>query len=241
MMVDDRLGTFPAHQDLIEQICHRRFGVGADGLILLRNEAKGVRMVYFNSDGRPSSMCGNGGRCFAAFGHAVGALPSEGEFLAVDGAHSYSLSATGQVTLGMNDVTRVEQRPEGLFLNTGSPHVVVAVPDPDNEDLIVRARAIRYNDHFKAEGVNVNLIALQNGVLRVRTYERGVEDETYSCGTGVTAAAMAAQIMGLANAPVDISTKGGPLRVDFNYSGGVFTRVRLIGPATKVFSGTLSL
>lgn len=161
--------------------------------------------------------------------------------MAVDGRHAYSLSALGTVSLGMNDVANVQHRPEGLFLNTGSPHVVVALPDPDAEDLVAVARAIRYNGHFKAEGVNVNLIAMQNGVLRVRTYERGVEDETYSCGTGVTAAAIATQVMGIATSPVKISTKGGPLQVDFEARNGVFTQIKLIGPAVKVYSGSVEV
>jgi diaminopimelate epimerase len=241
IMIDDRAQLFPQRQDLIERLCHRRFGIGADGLILFQMRAEVAHMVYFNSDGRASSMCGNGGRCFAAFGSRLGALSAEGEFLAVDGPHPFSIGADGHVSLRMKDVQSIVTRAEGLFVDTGSPHIVLHVNDPDQADLIGMARAIRYNEDFKAVGVNVNLIAMKNGILRVRTYERGVEDETYSCGTGVTAAALAAHHLGLASESVPISTKGGPLAVRFRASGGAYSAIDLIGPAEMVFDGVVEV
>lgn len=241
VMIDDRAKWFPQRQDLIEHLCHRRFGIGADGLILFQMNAGVAHMVYFNSDGRASSMCGNGGRCFAAFGARLGALSAEGEFLAVDGLHPYRIGADGHVSLRMKDVGDIIARPEGLFIDTGSPHIVAHVNDPDRSDLISLARAVRYNEHFRAVGVNVNLIAMQNGILRVRTYERGVEDETYSCGTGVTAAAIAAQNLGLATCEVPISTKGGNLTVKFSTSFGTYSAIDLIGPAEMVFEGVVEV
>ena len=237
IMIDDRAMLFPQQKDLIERLCHRRFGIGADGLILFQIKAGVAHMVYFNSDGRPSSMCGNGGRCFAAFGARLGALSTNGEFLAVDGPHPYEILTDGRVSLRMKDVDAIITRPEGLFIDTGSPHVVLRVNDPDDEDLVSVARAIRYNDYFRSVGVNVNLIAMQNGALRVRTYERGVEDETYSCGTGVTAAALAAHHLRLASGEVQVSTKGGLLRVKFSESNGSYSAIDLIGPAEMVFEG----
>lgn len=241
IMVDDREGSFPQAQRLIEHLCHRRFGIGADGLILLQLDGSEHRMVYFNSDGRPSSMCGNGGRCFAAYGVALGAMSVRGEFLAVDGPHPYHSYPDGKVSLRMREVTDVQIRPEGLFIDTGSPHVVVVVKDPDKEDLNTVARSIRYSDQFRAEGVNVNLIAMRNGALRVRTYERGVEDETFSCGTGVTASAIAAHHLGITGDEVSISTKGGELSVCFATNGNCYTNVDLIGPAAKVFEGRVEV
>lgn len=241
IMIDDRALRFPQRQDLIERLCHRRFGIGADGLILFMMRADVAHMVYFNSDGRASSMCGNGGRCFAAFGARLGALSAEGEFLAVDGPHPYHIGTDGHVSLRMKDVNSIITRPEGLFIDTGSPHIVVHVNDPDQEDLIHKARAIRYNDHFNTVGVNVNLIALHNGKLRVRAYERGVEDETYSCGTGVTAAALAAHHLGLSSSDVPILTKGGELSVRFRAYDGTYSSIDLIGPAEMVYEGVVEV
>lgn len=242
VMIDDRSGLFPAdNQELVAHICHRRFGIGADGLILLRNDPDyDFRMVYFNADGAEGSMCGNGGRCIVRFAHDLGVFERETRFLAVDGEHSAVVEADA-VFLKMGDVTQAEQHENFQFLHTGSPHVVQFTDDLESLDVVSEGRAIRYAAQFSPGGTNVNFVQiLDSHTLFVRTYERGVEDETYSCGTGVTAAALAAYRQFAVSGPVTIKTLGGTLRVAFDTQpDGTFTNVHLIGPAQRVFDGQL--
>ena len=244
VLVDDRDQTFPAgDQAFIERLCHRRFGIGADGLILLQNDPEyDFRMVYFNADGAEGSMCGNGGRCIVRFAHDLGLFDSETRFRAVDGEH-VAVVCEEEIFLKMNDVAGMEQHPGYTFLNTGSPHVVKFTEDLTAMDVVGEGRAIRYSEAFQPGGTNVNFVqVMDDHTLFVRTYERGVEDETYSCGTGVTAAALVAhQQLGMPD-PVFIQTLGGNLRVSFNPGeGGGFSDVYLIGPARRVFDGVITL
>ncbi|AUD07384.1 diaminopimelate epimerase [Spirosoma pollinicola] len=244
VVVDDRNGTFPAsNQALVEQLCHRRFGVGADGLILLQKDTDyDFRMVYFNADGAEGSMCGNGGRCIVRFAHDLGVFDQEVRFLAVDGEHKAVVNADS-VSLKMSPVSGIEDRNGLTFLNTGSPHVVVFVDDLESLDVVAEGRAIRYSDSFKPGGTNVNFAqVLDDKSVFVRTYERGVEDETYSCGTGVTAVALVAHQQVKMVSPVMIKTIGGNLRVSFNHlDNGGFDDIYLIGPAERVFAGTITV
>ncbi|MAT55574.1 MAG: diaminopimelate epimerase [Saprospirales bacterium] len=243
VMIDNRSGFFPKeNQQLIEWICKRRFGVGADGLILLE-EADGYdfRMVYYNSDGRESSMCGNGGRCIAAFARELDLSRKDRlSFIAIDGPHEAILNVDGTVSLHMSDVESVEVGEDYFLLNTGSPHYVVFVEDLRDINVVESARVIRYGDRFRKEGVNVNFVEPVGDGLKVYTYERGVEDETLACGTGVTAAALAAAIRnsGLSKGEFPIEAKGGKLKVSFEKdAGGHFKNIWLTGPAVKVFGG----
>ncbi|MFD2936271.1 diaminopimelate epimerase [Spirosoma flavum] len=254
VLIDDRNGAFPASdQALIERLCHRRFGVGADGLILLQNypgpgeEASeesdyDFRMVYFNADGAEGSMCGNGGRCIVRFAHDLGLFETETRFLAVDGEHVAVVSEEN-ISLKMGAVSVIEDRDGLTFLNTGSPHVVRFVDDLESLDVVAEGRSIRYNSLFQPGGTNVNFAqVLDDNTVFVRTYERGVEDETYSCGTGVTAVALVAHQQLTMADPVSIKTIGGNLRVSFtSQAGGGFDTIYLIGPAKRVFAGTISL
>lgn len=243
ILIDARDKELPSLD--IQALCDRRFGIGADGLMLLKNIAGyDFEMVYYNSDGNLSSMCGNGGRCIAMFAHSLGIGQNNIlNFLAVDGPHSATIIGT-QVELGMKDVANCDVRDENIYiLNTGSPHYIdFTTESPENCDLIPYAKAIRYNNEFAKEGINVNLVQQisQNG-LSMRTYERGVEDETYSCGTGVTAAALAFQIKSKkAISIVDVKTKGGDLQVKSTWSKDCgFKDVVLCGPATFVFRGSI--
>lgn len=254
ILIDDRNKTFPAaNQALIEQLCHRRFGIGADGLILLQNDSDyDFRMVYFNADGAEGSMCGNGGRCIVRFAHDLGLFDRETRFIAVDGEHTAVVDEEN-ISLKMTPVASIDNRDGLTFLNTGSPHVVLFTDDLESFDVVAEGRTIRYSDSFKPRvdssgestrgGTNVNFAqALADNTVFVRTYERGVEDETYSCGTGVTAVALVAyQQLGLAS-PVSIKTIGGNLRVSFNQSSdGAFDTIYLIGPAKRVFTGGISI
>ncbi|AQG79376.1 diaminopimelate epimerase [Spirosoma montaniterrae] len=244
ILIDDRAKTFPAHdQPLIERLCHRRFGIGADGLILLQTDADyDFRMVYFNADGAEGSMCGNGGRCIVRFAHDLGLFESETRFIAVDGEHT-AVVCEDDIFLKMADVSGIEDRDGLTFLNTGSPHVVQFVDDLESLDVVADGRAIRYDSRFQPGGTNVNFVqVIDDNTLFVRTYERGVEDETYSCGTGVTAVALVAHQQRSMSDPVFIRTLGGNLRISFSpQPNSRFESIYLIGPARRVFVGSITL
>jgi len=241
VMIDDRQNQFDlTAQKLIEKICHRRFGIGADGLILLRNHPQyAFEMVYFNSDGKLGSMCGNGGRCIVQFAIDLGVVNPEKPivFLAPDGEHQ-AVAEKGLIHLKMNDVTFIETTSTYYFLNTGSPHHVEFVTDLEEINVVERGKRIRYSDtYYKRGGTNVNFAELAHkNTVAVRTYERGVEDETYSCGTGVTAVALTTAFKGL-ESPVSVKTKGGDLKVSFEKTTDGFRNIFLIGPALQVFEG----
>ncbi|MDB5233195.1 MAG: diaminopimelate epimerase [Hymenobacter sp.] len=253
VILDDRACQFDeTDQARIAHLCHRRFGIGADGLMLLRNkEGYDFEMVYFNADGRPSSMCGNGGRCLVAFAKFMGVIQDQAHFLAVDGPHDARVEPDGTVRLRMIDVAapqEVEVGEEDLFLHTGSPHHVHFL-DPEEHpslaefNVFAAGHDIRYDQAYDPAGTNVNFVEVPADPTQpwpVRTYERGVENETLSCGTGVTAVALAASRRG-ATSPVRLSTPGGELEVSFEQrSDGGFRNVWLSGPAVRVFSGEIS-
>ncbi len=241
VMVDNRSGAFDVRNTaLVAQLCHRRFGIGADGFILLENEpGYDFKMVYFNSDGNQSSMCGNGGRCLVQFAHDLGVIGDRTKFLAIDGPHDAYLE-NGLVHLKMIDVEQIEHNGDHFYMNTGSPHYVKAVENLPDFQVFEEGKKIRNNDRFKEKGTNVNFTEKRGETLHVRTYERGVEDETYSCGTGVTAAAIAASFSGM-NSPIQIQTLGGALAISFKKTSTGFNEVYLIGPAQQVFKGTVSI
>ncbi|GAB3936379.1 diaminopimelate epimerase [Larkinella terrae] len=243
ILIDDRNETFPVSQERVAHLCHRRFGIGADGLILLRNHPEyDFQMIYFNADGAEGSMCGNGGRCIVRFAHDLGLFETETRFLAVDGEHAAVVNGS-EVSLKMNEIAGIDQHPDYAFLNTGSPHFVKIVEDVESMDVVAEGRPIRYDDRFAPGGTNANFIEpIGDNALFVRTYERGVEDETYSCGTGVTASALVAhQQLGMTS-PVSIQTIGGNLRVSFEVSlDGGFTDLYLIGPAVRVYEGSVTI
>lgn len=251
VMIDDRARAFDeTDQPLIAQLCHRRFGIGADGLILLRNKPDfDFEMVYFNADGRPSSMCGNGGRCTVAFAKFLGLISDQTCFLAVDGPHDARVEADGTVRLRMIDVAAPQEAEVGekdVFLHTGSPHHIHFLDPAESPSLaefnvFAAGYDIRYDQAYDPAGTNVNFVEVPADPAHpwpVRTYERGVEDETLSCGTGVTAVALAASQRG-AMSPVRLQTQGGLLEVAFQTQpDGSFTDVWLSGPAVRVFEGS---
>jgi len=241
VMVDNRDDIFPKNDTkLVGHLCDRRFGIGADGLILLENAGSAdFRMVYYNSDGNESTMCGNGGRCIVAFANALGIIDNETEFDAIDGRHHATIDENGIISLHMKDVNTVSMYEDYVFLDTGSPHHVEIVEDLPNLDVKGIGANIRYSGLYGDKGSNVNFVS-QDGADRfsVRTYERGVEDETLSCGTGVTAVAIAMKVLGKTEAnTVRLTTPGGELRVSFAQNGKQFTEVYLTGPARFVFKG----
>ena len=245
ILIDDRKTLLELKSEAIRKMCDRHFGIGADGLIQLRDK-KGYdfEMLYFNSDGQTGSMCGNGGRCATAFAHSLGLIQNHAKFIAFDGAHEAKIISQKPyiVNLHMNDVMDIEINNEFIYMNTGSPHYVCFIDNVNEADVFNEGKKIRYNGRFKKEGVNVNFVMEKDGALHVRTYERGVEDETLSCGTGVTASVIASVISGKnISSGCVIHTPGGELTVYFNQNGKTFSNIWLEGEAEKVFGGTMSV
>ena len=243
VIIDNRDGSITLSNAQIAFLCDRRFGVGADGLIVL-GTATGYDflMAYYNADGTEGTMCGNGARCLVQFAHDHGIVKEKYFFIAIDGPHEASIEKNGWIHLKMSDVNAVEVGDHFFVTNTGSPHYVQLVNGVESLDVVTAGKAIRYNERFKAEGVNVNFIEFHDDHLFVRTYERGVENETYSCGTGVTASAITTHLNKLGEHRVSIKTIGGALAVSFNnQGGGHFNHIWLQGPGTFVYSASINL
>ena len=238
IMIDDREKEFNlTENDLIAALCERRMGIGADGLILLReHDTLDFEMIYFNADGKQSSMCGNGGRCIIAFAQMLEMTGNETTFMAIDGEHKGRLMDDG-IYLQMQDVKKIEGVGDGLVLNTGSPHYIEMVDELDYIDVDKQGRKIRNSAPFKKDGINVNFV-LDASELQVRTYERGVEAETLSCGTGVVATAIAMHYANcIEETNVSVKTKGGELTVSFEEFNGGYRNIWLSGEASMVFAG----
>jgi diaminopimelate epimerase len=225
-------------------LCHRRFSIGADGIIFL-NKVNGYDfgMEYYNADGRESTMCGNGGRCLVKFAHLTGIHKTEYNFMAIDGPHQAEIEMSGDVRLKMKEVNKIEYHHSYAVLNTGSPHFVKFATHVEEIDVLATGSDIRNSSAFAAEGINVNFVeTIDEDSIFVRTYERGVEDETLSCGTGVTAAALLCAHNENGFNTVNVRTKGGLLRVEFDkYSDQYFNNIWLCGPAEMVFKGEVKL
>jgi len=242
VIIDNRDGKYSFSVDEIKMICDRKFGVGADGIMLIENHPTlDFNLIYFNADGSPS-LCGNGSRAALKMASALGIVNGKAKFNAYDGLHEAQILPNGNVRLKMGDVKEVKKSGEGIFVNTGSPHFITWVHDVKNFSVVDVGREIRFSDAFKPAGTNVNFIQqLDKNAIFVRTYERGVENETLSCGTGVTAAALAS-VSHQNISPVSVKTLGGDLTVEFKVShDGSFTEIFLIGPAKMVFHGVLEL
>ncbi|HEY9184280.1 MAG TPA: diaminopimelate epimerase [Salegentibacter sp.] len=244
VIIDNRTQFFSKNNtNLVNFLCDRKFGIGADGLMLLEtpeNKGDDFKMVYFNADGNQSSMCGNGGRCLVAFAKFLGIIKDEAQFTAIDGSHKATIR-NGLVSLQMQDVKAIQQEGKDLFLDTGSPHYIQFTTSLDSLDVKKQGAAIRYNQKYAQEGTNVNFVEqLSIDEYKVRTYERGVEDETLSCGTGVTAVAIAASASNRAQGEsVKLHTLGGELSVTFHKDDNGYNEIWLTGPATQVFKGEI--
>ncbi len=241
VMIDNRSNFFPKEDTkLVAFLCDRKFGIGADGLILLENDAEvDFKMVYYNSDGNESTMCGNGGRCLVAFAKYLNVFKEDTTFVAVDGLH-YASIQDDIVSLQMQDVADIKEKPQYCFLDTGSPHHVQMVEDLKALKVDKEGEKLRYG-LYGQEGSNINFVAQPNkDTFDVRTYERGVEGETLSCGTGVTAVAIAMHKTGKTVAKeIGINTLGGALQVKFDSDAKGYTNVFLTGPAKFVFKGEI--
>ncbi|MGB0933633.1 MAG: diaminopimelate epimerase [Lishizhenia sp.] len=239
VLIDNRKHQLRLSKKQIETLTDRRFGIGADGLILIENHAElDFEMIYYNSDGS-RSFCGNGARCAVRFSSFLGICKKEARFLAVDGEHQAKITKSA-ISIQMSPVDTVEMDGSAFVVDTGSPHFIEFVKDINTSDIVEKGRAVRYSDKYKKDGINVNLV--QEDTLEMRTYERGVEAETLSCGTGATAVALAYaekhDLNGLV--ALDIKVRGGFLQVAFNREES-FKDIFLKGPAEKVFSGVYDL
>ncbi|VXC33322.1 diaminopimelate epimerase [Maribacter litoralis] len=242
VMIDNRNGQFPKEDtELVAKICHRRFGVGADGLILLENDTEtDFRMVYFNADGKEGSMCGNGGRCIVAFANFLDVIEEETVFNAVDGLHKATIVGD-VVSLKMLDVSEIKEKSNALFMDTGSPHHIQLVNGLKSFNVAKEGARIRYGIYGE-KGSNVNFVETNvDGGFSIRTYERGVEDETLSCGTGVTAVALGMYHIGnTKEKTVAVKALGGNLEVSFKEDHGAYSDIYLKGEAKQVFKGELT-
>lgn len=237
IMIDNRSGLVQLRIDQIVKLCHRKFGIGSDGIILIeKSSVNSFYMKFYNPDGS-QSFCGNGSRCAVKFAGELGLVGSEGEFSAIDGNHEFELY-TDEVKIRMRDVSAIEMDENNYIIHTGSPHYVIYSSDLENLNIIAEARKIRFSPRFKDSGINVNFVKSFGEGIQIRTYERGVEDETLSCGTGVTAAALSFAVQHPKIKSLIVSTLGGSLTVKFeNIGQGKFSNIWLCGPAELVFKG----
>jgi len=241
ILIDDREETFPQDAHLIENLCDRKFGIGADGLILIQNHPEvDYRMVYFNADGS-KSLCGNGSRCGFAFAEALGMVSGQATFETTDGIHKI-FRKDHVIHFELFDVQGLKKINEKeWYLNTGSPHHISICDTVESLDIVEKGRKIRYDEQYSGQnGTNVNFAQLLQDEVKIRTYERGVEDETLSCGTGATAVGILAGELGY-ESPVKIQTQGGELKISFEKGDGKFTDIWLAGPAELVFEGSVTI
>lgn len=244
ILVDDRAGAFPDKDAaLVQRLCDRHFGIGSDGIVLLRgavDAATAFHMEFLNPDGS-RSFCGNGSRCaFAAWSALTGVR--EVRFTTIDGVHTgrWEGEEVAVSLPGDRSVRRATHGPEVDQVDTGSPHEIRWVDDVDAIDVPTEGRQHRYDPRHGSGGSNINWACARQGAMRLRTYERGVERETLSCGSGVVAAAISALGRGLVTAPVKVGTAGGFLRVHATPDAcGGYSDLWLIGPVARVFEGTM--
>ena len=243
ILIDNKKEQINLTEEKIAHLCHRHFGIGADGLIyMLPSSNFSFKMKYFNADGKEGSMCGNGGRCISAFAFEKKYVSGKFKFEAIDGIHSAEILKHSDsefiISLSMLDVTDINIQDGCFYLNTGSPHYVEFIDDPDTFNVAGQGKKIRWDKRFQPEGTNVNFVNIQDDHIYVQTYERGVENMTLSCGTGITASAIAASLKNDSlNGDVNVTTRGGKLQVRFDKTGNTFKNIVLTGPAMKSYEG----
>ena len=244
ILIDNRLGSLDLNRAKISELCNRRFGIGGDGLILLNSHPEyDFRMSNYNADGGECTMCGNGGRALVQFAFDLGIKKEFYRFLAGDGAHEAIIDRSGSVQLKMKDVLELRKTPVGMALDTGSPHLVVLTKDLLGLDVASEGRRLRTSSLFMPSGINVNFVEIKDSNFFIRTYERGVEDETLSCGTGAIASAIVCTLSDTEiskKREVIIQCQGGKLSVRFErLSENEFKDIWLFGEVKLVFQGSV--
>ena len=241
ILIDNTAGENALTNEQITRLCDRRFGIGSDGLILIQPSLNSdFDMVFYNPDGS-QSFCGNGSRCAVQFAHHIGIASESGTFNAIDGIHGYRIESS-LVQIDMRDVLTTSVVGDHYEINTGSPHLIIYTSRLNELDVFNEGRKIRYSSKYASQGINVNFVEEKDNSLLIRTYERGVENETYSCGTGVTAAALSYHMRHPAERQLTLHTLGGPLNVkwEINNQGG-YHQIVLSGPANFVFEGEITI
>lgn len=246
ILLDNRKNDIPEDTEFIQRLCDRKFGIGADGVILLSYKRDfDFLMSYYNSDGLPGTMCGNGGRCVVAFANQLKIIHDTAKFMASDGVHEGRIldkkNNIWYISLSMNDVNEIQEADNNYVIDTGSPHYVQFVNNLNEFDVFAEGKRIRNNTQFSTGGINVNFVEIEDSNIFVRTYERGVENETLSCGTGVIASALSSALRTDKEKCIDVKSRGGMLKVYFEKEDNRFSNIRLEGPATFVFKGKLEI
>lgn len=241
IMIDNRNGDIRLSDSEIIRVCDRKFGIGSDGIILLQKASQADFEMIFHNPDASKSFCGNGSRCIVQFAHDIGAAPDHGSFLAIDGLHDYRFNRD-RIAIHMKDIHGIDMDGDAYVINTGSPHYIKYVSELGQINIVPEARQVRYAPRYSPAGINVNFVEENDRGISIRTYERGVEDETLSCGTGVTAAALSYACRNPGRQNVQVITQGGELNVEYiQKNNNSFTDVWLSGPAQFVFSGEINI
>ena len=247
ILIDDRdefIEKTISYPELACRLCDRHFGIGADGLILIEKDDNfDFLMRYFNADGKEGTMCGNGGRCSVAYAANNGIIKgTETNFNAIDGLHSAILVNNKYVSLKMSDVSEITETNNSFYVNTGSPHFIQFTSNIKDINVYQSGKEIRNQTKHQPSGINVNFVEIESDKIKIRTYERGVENETLACGTGSVASAVATKINANdGNYVVNVETLGGLLVVKFTKYEKMFKNIYLNGPANYVYSGKIEL
>jgi|TARA_B100001094_G_scaffold301698_1_gene328231 diaminopimelate epimerase len=242
IIIDNRNNSIDYNSSLIKHICDRNFGIGGDGLILINeSDLYDFEILHYTSDGQIGSLCGNGSRCAISFAYKNNIIGKKTVFEAFDGIHNAEIIDEELVKMEMKINSKIIENEYGTWLDTGSPHLIIEKENIDELDVNNLARKIRYNEYYKENGVNVNFIEkISDETFKIRTYERGVENETLACGTGSTASAICMNYLGNSDSNIiTMKCRGGNLKVEFNSSDQTFTNISITGPAIKVFEGTI--
>jgi diaminopimelate epimerase len=244
IVIDDRKNNIEINPWLIEKLCNRNFGIGGDGLILIKeSKSTDFEILHYTSDGNLGSLCGNGSRCAISFAYKNKIIGKKTRFDAFDGIHNAEIINDNLVKMEMKINSDIIENEYGTWLDTGSPHLVIEKDNTDELDVNLLASSIRYNEYYKKEGVNVNFIEkVSNETFKIRTYERGVENETLACGTGSTASAICMNYLGKTQSNnITMKCRGGDLKVEFISNDNLFSDISITGPAKFVFEGQIDI
>lgn len=244
IVIDDRKNNLEINPWLIEKLCNRNFGIGGDGLILIKeSKSTDFEILHYTSDGNLGSLCGNGSRCAISFAYKNKIIGKKTRFDAFDGIHNAEIINDNLVKMEMKINSDIIENEYGTWLDTGSPHLVIEKDNTDELDVNLLASSIRYNEYYKKEGVNVNFIEkVSNETFKIRTYERGVENETLACGTGSTASAICMNYLGKTQSNnITMKCRGGDLKVEFISNDNLFSDISITGPAKFVFEGQIDI